>query len=59
MDRNDSIYTLMMDPRYNYEPAIWPREQGQAGVRQNNGQRTQIELMWEESRAEVLVRDQC
>ncbi len=53
------IYTLMMDPRYNYEPAIWPREQGQAGVRQNNGQRTQIELMCEESRAEVLVRDQC
>ncbi len=33
--------------------------QGQARIRQNNGQRRQIELMCEENRAGVLVRDQC
>ncbi len=53
------IYTLMTDHRYNYEPAMQPREQGQARIRQNNGQRRQIELMCEENRARVLVRDQC
>ncbi len=50
------IYTRMMDHRYNYEPAMWPREQGQA---RTNSQRRQIELMCEVNRACVLVRDQC
>ncbi len=53
------IYTRMTDHRYNYEPAMQPREQGQARIRQNNSQRRQIELMCEENRAGVLVRDQC
>ncbi len=53
------IYTRMTDHRYNYEPAMQPREQGQARIRQNNGQRRLIELMCEENRAGVLVRDQC
>ncbi len=53
------IYTRMTDHRYNYDPAMQPREQGQARIRQNNGQRRQIELMCEEKRAGVLVRDQC
>ncbi len=53
------IYTRMTDHKYNYEPAMQPREQGQAKIRQNNGQRRQIELMCEENRAGVLVRDQC
>ncbi len=34
------------------------REQEQARIRQNNVQR-HIELMWEENRAGVSVRDQC
>ncbi len=51
------IYTLMMDHRYNNEPALRPREQGQARIRQNNGQSRQIELMCEENRVGVLVRD--
>ncbi len=48
------IYSRMMDHRYNYEPAMQPRQ-----IRQNNGQRRQIELMLEENRVGVLVRDQC
>ncbi len=52
------IYTRMMDHRYNYEPAMQPREQGQARIKQNNGQRRPIELTCEE-KAGVLVRDQC
>ncbi len=45
MDRNDSsdaeeivnVYSYSYDgPQlYNYEPAIWQREQGQARIRQN------------------------
>ncbi len=51
------IYACMTDHRYNYKPAIWPREQGQARIRQNNGQRRHIEALCEENRAGVLVRD--
>ncbi len=53
------IYTRMTVHRYSYEPAMRPRDQGQARIRQNNGQRRHIELMCEENRAGVLVRDQC
>ncbi len=53
------IYTCMTDHRYNYEPAMQPREQGQDRIRQNNRQRRQILLICEENRAGVLVRDQC
>ncbi len=53
------IYTCMTDHRDNYEPAMQPREQGQARIRQNTVQRRLIELMCEENRAGVLVRDQC
>ncbi len=57
------IYTRMTDHRYNYrynyEPAIRPREQVQARIRENNSERRQIELMCEENRVGVLVRDQC
>ncbi len=52
------IYTRMTHYRYNYEPAMQPREKGQARIRQNNGQRRLIELMCEENRVGVLVRDQ-
>ncbi len=50
MDRNDSsdaeeILNVYSHHSHNYEPAMWPREQGQARIRQNNGQRRQIELM--------------
>ncbi len=44
------FYTRMTDSRYNYEPAMQPREQGQAMIRQNNGQRRHIEVMCEENR---------
>ncbi len=53
------IYTCMMDHRDNYKPAIRPREQEQAMIKQNNGQRRHIEVMFEENRAGVLVKDQC
>ncbi len=47
------IHTRMTDHRYSYEPAMQPREQGQARIRQNNGQRRQIELMCQENRVTV------
>ncbi len=53
------IYTCMTDHRYNYKPAIRPREQEQAMIKQNNGQRRHIEVMCEENWAGVLVRDKC
>ncbi len=68
MDLNDSldaeeilnVYLHSYDgPQINDEPAMQPREQRQARIRPNNGQRRQIELMCEENRAGVLVTDQC
>ncbi len=57
IDSNDSsdaeeivnVYSYFYDgPQpYNYELAIWQREQGQARIRQNKGQRRQIEF-WRE-----------
>ncbi len=44
------IYTRMTEHKYNYEPSMQPREQGQARIKQNNSQRRQIELMCEVNR---------
>ncbi len=55
-----NVYLHSYDgPQIKNEPAMQPREQRQARIRPNNGQRRQIELMCEENRAGVLVRDQC
>ncbi len=68
MDRHDSsdaedilnVYLHSYDgPRVQLWADMRPREQGQARIRQNNGQRRHIELMCEENRAGVFVRDQC
>ncbi len=53
------IYTRLMDHIYNYEPAMQPREQDRPGLDRTTVRGGLIELMFEENRAGVLVRDQC